>query len=111
MEGSVADYDKLFAQIYKQLRPGGYLEMQNFVMEFFSDDGTLEKAENLVKWCNLVLQAAKDTGKDMYTSPTWEEKMKKAGFQNVTADIYKVNFCRAFLPCVVYILSCFGRNN
>jgi len=90
MEGSVLDYDLLFARAYKQLKPGGYLEMQNLVMEFFSDDNTLGKAYSLLTWRRLGLEAAKKAGKEMYTSRTWEEKMKQAGFKNVKVNLYKL---------------------
>ncbi|PGH12365.1 hypothetical protein AJ79_04313 [Helicocarpus griseus UAMH5409] len=90
MAGSIANFDKLFAQCFKHLKPGGYLEMQTFGAEFYSDDGTLAKAKHTLKWRNLLIEASNKFGKPLNVEGTWKEKMEKAGFVDVQQDVYKV---------------------
>ncbi|KAK2792234.1 hypothetical protein FQN52_003711 [Onygenales sp. PD_12] len=90
MAGSIKDYDRLFAQAFKHLKPGGYLEMQSFAADFFSDDGTLDKMTNAVRWINLLVDASNKFGKPLDVEATWQGKMEKAGFVGVKDDVYKV---------------------
>lgn len=90
LEGCVADEDRLFAQAFKHLKSGGYFEFDGAYAFWFSDDNTIEKAEN----CQLLVEnihvAANKFGKRLDTAPTWKEKMEKAGFVNVHQSVYKV---------------------
>ncbi|ODH22655.1 hypothetical protein ACO22_05482 [Paracoccidioides brasiliensis] len=90
MAGSIKDFDNLFAQAFKHLQPGGYLEMQSFEAGFFSDDGTLENAQSALKWKNLLIEASNKFGKPLDVEGTWEKKMSKAGFVDIKNDVYKV---------------------
>jgi len=96
LEGSVHDYDRLFKQCFDNLRPGGYLEMQSIEVATYSDDGSHLRSEMFLKGLDLVTEASIKFGKSMRTMGTWKEKMKQAGFVNVTEKIYKV-YC--VLPC------------
>ncbi|KAI9731225.1 MAG: hypothetical protein M1834_005418 [Cirrosporium novae-zelandiae] len=88
--GFVGDFDRLFAQAMKNLKPGGYLEMQTAEAQAFSDDGTMEKAVNCLKWVAELRGASEKFGKSMSCVDTWEERMRNAGFVDVTRDVFKV---------------------
>ncbi|KAL2218104.1 methyltransferase [Thermoascus aurantiacus ATCC 26904] len=90
LEGSVHDYDRLFKQCFDNLRPGGYLEMQSIEVATYSDDGSHLRSEMFLKGLDLVTEASIKFGKSMRTMGTWKEKMKQAGFVNVTEKIYKL---------------------
>ncbi|QGA13059.1 hypothetical protein EYB26_000704 [Talaromyces marneffei] len=90
LAGSVKDFDKLFSQAYANLKSGGYLEMQSFRIEIFSDDDSLDKAVFTKQWVGLLQEAAIKHGKPMANMDEWPDKMKKAGFDDVMTHIMKV---------------------
>ncbi|KAH8722392.1 S-adenosyl-L-methionine-dependent methyltransferase [Phaeosphaeriaceae sp. PMI808] len=54
--GCVANYELLYRRIYDNLNPGGWVEMQEFEVAFYSpDDPSLSKAPN----CNKSVQLGK----------------------------------------------------
>ncbi|GAD98585.1 conserved hypothetical protein [Paecilomyces variotii No. 5] len=90
LAGSVKDFDRLFAQAYKHLKPGGHLEMQSFRVELFSDDGTLQNAPYTNEWISLLHDASLKFGKIMTNMDEWPEKMAKAGFEDIQLRVVKV---------------------
>lgn len=90
MEGMVKDFDRLFAQTYKYLRPGGWAEFQTIELNCFCDDDSRTKAAAWVAWSNNLHEAARRFGKNMRTVRTWPERLKRAGFQNVQTVVYPV---------------------
>ncbi|KAG5287448.1 TAM domain methyltransferase [Histoplasma capsulatum G186AR] len=90
LAGSIADFDKLFEQAYQNLVPGGYFEIQSIEPCFYSDDGTLAKANHAVDWVRLEFEASSKFGKPLEIVPLLPEKLKKAGFQDVTTQLKKL---------------------
>lgn len=90
MCGSIAEWNGLFQQAFDNLRPGGWLEMQEFEMEVYSDDGTLERAEYIPNWLNMVNEASTRFGKSFNDASRLKPAMVDAGFADVHEDIYKV---------------------
>ncbi|EGD96290.1 hypothetical protein TESG_03743 [Trichophyton tonsurans CBS 112818] len=88
--GSISDYDKFFAQAYENLLPGGYLEMQSTEANFFSDDGTRERAVTANLWQKLLVKGYRKFGKPLNVEQTWAEKMRAAGFVDVVEEVIKV---------------------
>ena len=90
MAGSIRDWPKLYEQIYKNLKPGGYLEMQEYETWVRSDDGTLENAKFIIEWQEKIDEASKAFGKQMNVAGLQKGFIQDAGFEDVTEDIYKV---------------------
>ncbi|OJJ50215.1 hypothetical protein ASPZODRAFT_128840 [Penicilliopsis zonata CBS 506.65] len=90
LEGFVRDYDRLFAQALQHLRPNGWLEMASFQVQSYSDDGTHRKAEYLERMNDALYAASRAFGKDMASISSWKARMRKAGFQNVREETYKL---------------------
>lgn len=90
LEGFVRDYDKLFQQALKNLKPGGYFEIASIEVTTLSDDGTHLNAKNYLEGFRLAYEASEKFGKSMRTVSTWKEKMIKAGFQDVHEKVFKV---------------------
>lgn len=90
LEGFIRDHDHVFRQAFEHLAPNGYFEIASFEVNTYSDDESHLKAKCLVEAVNLMHQSSKEFGKPMSTTHTWKEKMEKAGFVNVTEEIYKV---------------------
>jgi hypothetical protein len=90
MEGMVKDFDRLFAQIFQNLVPGGWTELQSIELRCYCDDESRNKAGAWLKWSAHLHEAARKFGKDMQTLRTWPERLKKAGFQNINSKAYPV---------------------
>lgn len=90
LEGCVKDVDQLFGQALKHLSPGGYFEIASIEVKSTSDDGTHLKAKDFVRAHELVCEASQKFGKSFASSPTWKEKMIKAGFEDVHEKIFKL---------------------
>ncbi|OJD20050.1 hypothetical protein AJ78_00066 [Emergomyces pasteurianus Ep9510] len=88
--GSVHDYSKFLAHAYRNLAPGGYLEMQSMEANFFSDDGTHERAVTAVQWQRLLVEASRRLGKELCVEGCWREAMEKEGFVGVEEVVFKV---------------------
>ncbi|KAL4928993.1 class I SAM-dependent methyltransferase [Aspergillus undulatus] len=92
IEGSVKDFDQLFTQAHDNLTPGGWFEICDFTVGVFSDDDTAEKATNMQRWRNLLVEASKKFGKQFSVAQNYKQWMTDAGFKNVQEEIYKVPF-------------------
>lgn len=105
LEGFVRDHDHVFRQAYDHLAPNGWFEIASIEVLTTSDDDTHLRAKNMVEVVRLVHEASKTFGKDMSTVPTWKERVEKAGFINVTEEIYKVHPFFFFFshPCPLYL--------
>ncbi|EFE36672.1 methyltransferase LaeA-like, putative [Trichophyton benhamiae CBS 112371] len=111
--GSISDYDKFFAQAYENLLPGGYLEVQSTEANFFSDDGTRERAVTANLWQKLLVKGYRKFGKPLNVEQTWAEKMRAAGFVDVVEEVIKVGMMqlvihKAGVVQVELIFLCIG---
>ena len=88
--GSVADWPKFFAQAYHNLKPGGWLEMQEYQTWVFSDDNTIEKAPFVRDWCRGVDDGSMKFGKRFRTAQLHKQWMQEAGFIDVREEVHKV---------------------
>ena len=106
--GAIGDWPKLYGQALQHLKPGGWMECQEYEMGLHSDDGTLESlATNCVEYMAKLDEASEKFGKKMNIVRTLEGKMRDAGFEDVRSDIYKV------VPSILWcwILSPIGSNS
>ncbi|ORY17343.1 S-adenosyl-L-methionine-dependent methyltransferase [Clohesyomyces aquaticus] len=90
LSGSINDWDRLCAQAYTHLQPGGWLEFQEPEAWVISDDDTLKKAENLCRWQQLVNDAASQFKKEIRLADSLKQRMLKAGFVDVYERVVKV---------------------
>ncbi|CAI7643318.1 unnamed protein product [Penicillium crustosum] len=90
LEGSIRDHDSLFKQAFDNLNPNGWFEIASFDVNTYSDDGTHLGATNLLLSIKHMHESSRMFGKDMTSSQSWKDRMKKAGFVNVKEDIHKL---------------------
>lgn len=90
MGGSISNWPKLYAQIYKHLKPGCWVEMQEYETEIVSDDGTLDNAVYVKEWQETVNAASVSFGKEFNVAGRHKQRMIDAGFLDVTDEIHKV---------------------
>jgi SAM-dependent methyltransferase len=73
MTGSVRNWPELLRQIYDNLRPGGWVEIYDFDIDFYSGDGSLKDEHALREWCIYSQKGAGESG--MFATvwqTTWE---------------------------------------
>jgi len=89
MSGSIKDWPKLIGQAYRNITPGGWLELCDTVNPVACDDGTLPPDSALVKWNQLLVEASKKLGATLDCSLHYREWMIAEGFTNVVQVNYK----------------------
>lgn len=92
MAGGIGDWHRLYRQAYEHLKPGGWLEMQEYETEAHSDDGTLEATTFIKTWQWQINEASREFGKSFNEAAAQKERLIEAGFVDVRDDIYKVRF-------------------
>lgn len=74
---------------YRNLVPGGWAEFQDFDLQYYSEDGSLEESSSTLQWINTLLEAARRIDRDPCPGVKLEERVKAAGFENVTHQRFK----------------------
>ena len=73
------------------LKPGGWIESQEMSLEPLTDDKSLPKDSSVKKWCDSCQEAMEKIGNTLrITGDDLAEKMKKAGFVNVSVQRFKI---------------------
>lgn len=85
MAGSLRDWPRLFEQAFKNLKPGGWFELQDINLPCRSDDGSIE-GTNIQKWSQLSLDAGAKLGRRLDAAKDYKKWMEEAGF----VDIHEV---------------------
>jgi SAM-dependent methyltransferase len=90
--GSIRDWDRLYRQIYQNLKPGGWLEMQEYEAWIRSDDDpNLLNAPSVARWQELVDEASIIFGKRVNIAESLKQRFIDARFEDVRDDVYKVS--------------------
>ena len=90
MAGGIGDWHRLYTQAYDHLKPGGWLEMQEYDAWIRSDDGTIENATYVKQWQERCDEASLIFGKKLNVAERQKEWLIDAGFVDVRDDVYKV---------------------
>jgi hypothetical protein len=74
------------------LKPGGWLEMQEYEAWIRSDDDpNLLNAPSVARWQELVDEASIIFGKRVNIAESLKQRFIDAGFEDVRDDVYKVS--------------------
>lgn len=92
--GAVSDFPKLLKQIYDNLNPGGWVELQDYTGDYRSDDDTLRLVPALVAWHRELKLASEKAGKPLRIADEYRRLMEEVGFVDVQEDRYKVSGVR-----------------
>ncbi|KAF1990471.1 S-adenosyl-L-methionine-dependent methyltransferase [Aulographum hederae CBS 113979] len=79
----LSDWDHLLAQCYANLRPGGWLELQELRFPLECDDGSLPADSALKRWGDGLMESMTKLGIDGNASFKHVERLQKAGFKEV----------------------------
>ncbi|KAH6963207.1 methyltransferase [Fusarium avenaceum] len=83
LTGSIRDWPKFFNQSFKNLNPGGRIEMIDILYPLQSDDGTLTKDSTSFKWSELLLDIFTRNNTPMDSALKYKEQLEEAGFVDI----------------------------
>ncbi|KAL9630712.1 MAG: hypothetical protein Q9164_006282 [Protoblastenia rupestris] len=90
LAAAIVDWPRLVRQCYEHTAPGGFTEFQDFDLTYYSEDGSLKEEQAVSKWITTLLGASRDFNRNPCPGPQLEQWAKDAGFQNVTAQKYRI---------------------
>ncbi|KAL7275414.1 hypothetical protein RUND412_001642 [Rhizina undulata] len=91
MAGFVYDWPKLYRQAFRALKPGGWIELQDFCCFWNSDDGSLPPDSILPEWSQYWEKATNESGREWNSvAPSMGPSLKKVGCVNVGVDVKKL---------------------
>ncbi|KAI5837882.1 S-adenosyl-L-methionine-dependent methyltransferase [Morchella snyderi] len=90
LSGAIKDWQKLVHQAFRFLKPGGYVEIAEYDMGLFSDDGTFSEDLWLWKFYDLVNKAANKNGCAFQIVSNVESLLNNAGFEQPDCRMYKL---------------------
>ncbi|SPN99226.1 related to TAM domain methyltransferase [Cephalotrichum gorgonifer] len=91
MAGCFEDWVKLYKQCYRCLKPGGYLEHQDFSLVVRSDDGSVPDDSVWSEWASIFGEAGKKAGRtfEVIDDENYAGWMAEAGFADVRTETIK----------------------
>lgn len=90
--GSIGDWARFYRQAYAHLKPGAWIEMQEYEAWIKSDDDTMNQSGKWVtEWQQLLDEASIRFGKRFNVAEFQKQNLIDAGFVDVQDDIYKVS--------------------
>ncbi|KAL0632849.1 hypothetical protein Q9L58_008278 [Maublancomyces gigas] len=87
--GAIKDWEKLLTEAYKHCRPGGWVDIAEYEMVCFSDDGSVQESMTLSKFYVLINQAVEKSGRGFHMAKLLGPVLTKIGFTNVHHEIAK----------------------
>lgn len=88
--GGIADWPEFYRQAHLNLKPGGWMEMQEHECLLRSDDDTINQAPAITEWFQNVDKASTQIGKRLNVAHMHKQWMIEAGFEAVDEDIHKL---------------------
>ncbi|KAJ5898679.1 hypothetical protein N7504_008967 [Penicillium tannophilum] len=124
--GAIADWPRLLRQAYGHLRPGGWVELQEFEVTLKSDDDSMRLAPMLCEFLGRLHEASEAFHRPMNIAEGHRQRLVEAGFEDVRDEVYKVpssmwpsdpiqkqigryNLCSLLMAVESYSLALFTR--
>ncbi|KAF9762832.1 hypothetical protein IL306_003300 [Fusarium sp. DS 682] len=86
---SIKDRELLWERIWKHLKPGGYVEIQEFHYIPACDDNSCDGPYAWRDFCTYLHQGMLALGTDLHGISHVEQELDEAGFENITTKGYK----------------------
>ncbi|KAJ4258044.1 hypothetical protein NW762_008184 [Fusarium torreyae] len=90
LSGTSSDWPLFYKQALDNLKPGGYIEMQEYDAWIFSDDDSCDRAPWTMEWVNKLDEASKMFGKQINVAKYHKQWMIDAGFEDVKERVYRI---------------------
>lgn len=91
LSGTSADWARFYQQAKSNIKPGGYMEMQEYEAWIFSDDDSCDRAPWTMEWVEKLDGASKRFGKQINVAKHHRQWMIEAGFEDVKELVYRVS--------------------
>ncbi|TAQ87317.1 hypothetical protein B7494_g4361 [Chlorociboria aeruginascens] len=88
--GGISDWPFLYREIYKCMKPGGYVQDLEFSVEFKCDDGSVPKDSVLWEWGHHFLDAGVKMGKEFSIVYHTKQYMTSAAFVDIQERKFKL---------------------
>ncbi len=93
IRGCVGNFPLLYRRIYNNLKPGGWVEVQEYESYIACDnDPNNEKIPNITKWVAILNEASAKFGKPISIARQQKQYMADAGFHDVQDEIFLVGY-------------------
>jgi len=83
MTPGIKNWPRFIQQASDQLKPGGYIELQEVSMPIFSKEKADDNSPVLVQWSNYVVEAGNKAGLDLSAPTKLGEMLQAQGFTNI----------------------------
>lgn len=90
LAGALSDWPSLMQQAYKFVKPGGWVEFQDFDMKFYSTDGTFVPGSSPDVWSREIAACLRTFGREPEPGPKLEQWLIEAGFENISAQVLPI---------------------
>ncbi|KAL1996749.1 hypothetical protein VTN49DRAFT_7614 [Thermomyces lanuginosus] len=91
LAGSVKDVGKLIKQSYRSVKPGGWVEFQDWDLYPISQDGSID-GTGFHRYYDKVIGAFADVGYEVRPGPKLEKWFKDAGFVNIHVEEFPIPY-------------------
>jgi hypothetical protein len=86
----IGDWPRLINHAHTFLKPGGWLELQEFHLPLGCDDGSMAKDSPLEKWGQEIHRATAKVGIDSLASLAHKKRLEERGFVNLGTRQLKI---------------------
>ena len=90
LAAALKDWPRLASQCFEHTAPGGWTEIQDFDLQYYSEDGSMTNNHSIKQWIDYCIRAAKDFGREPQPGLKAERHLKEAGFVNVGHSKYRL---------------------
>lgn len=86
--GAMSNPASIFRKAFDNLKPGGWLEMQDVCLPT-CDDNSIPGDSPYQQWIDLQYKALRSVGREWDWAMKYKEMMEEAGFRNVEQKVFK----------------------
>ncbi|KKY14764.1 putative methyltransferase type 11 [Diplodia seriata] len=88
--GSFEDFREVVKKSYKYLKPGGWMESQEFYSTLYCDDGTMGPDYAFAEWTRTQDAAAMNLGRPLRIANKLKRWYEEQGFVDVHEEVFKL---------------------
>ncbi|KAL4790937.1 S-adenosyl-L-methionine-dependent methyltransferase [Aspergillus venezuelensis] len=90
MCGSIENWPRLASQAYSQLKPGGWIEFQDFYLVNYSEDGSLKEGNSVNRFYELLRECLDKIKRPVTIGRDLKRMVTEAGFVNVHEEVFQL---------------------
>lgn len=90
LHGCFEDFREIIKKSFRYLKPGGFMESQEYMPTVYCDDGTMDSSYAFAEWTATQDKAAMILGRPLRIANKLKRWYEQAGFVDVHEEIYKL---------------------